>query len=106
MEVNGKYVKNLRVGKGWTQQHLADACEVSLRTIQRVEKFGTASNETVLGLAAVLEIKSADLSIVPKLQPDDLAPVRVRDFGLWIILAGFGGFVLGVAVMLLYLVFA
>ncbi len=43
--------------EGLTQQHLADACAVSLRTIQRVEKEGMASSETVLALCSVLEVE-------------------------------------------------
>ncbi|MCA1766774.1 MAG: helix-turn-helix transcriptional regulator [Idiomarina sp.] len=47
----------LRNRRGWTQQHLADACAVSLRTIQRVEKEGIASQETVAALCSVYEIE-------------------------------------------------
>lgn len=53
MDVNAKKIKALRKSKGWTQQHLADACAISLRTVQRVERYGNASQETVLSLAAV-----------------------------------------------------
>jgi transcriptional regulator with XRE-family HTH domain len=52
MEVNASLIKNQRLINGWTQQHLADACSVSLRTIQRVERYGQASNETVASLSS------------------------------------------------------
>ncbi len=58
MDVNAKLIKDHRVKNNWTQQHLADACGLSLRTIQRVERYGNASNETVSALAAVFEITS------------------------------------------------
>ena len=57
MEIDAITVKALRQSKGWTQQHLADACAISLRTVQRVEKEGSASSETLLGLCAVLEVE-------------------------------------------------
>lgn len=40
MQINNNTVKLLRTEKSWTQQHLADASGVSLRTIQRVESDG------------------------------------------------------------------
>lgn len=65
MDVNAKKIKTLRTQKGWTQQHLADACAISLRTVQRVERYGNASQETVLSLAAVFEISQLDI-VVPE----------------------------------------
>ncbi len=56
MRINGEKIKNLRLGKGWSQQHLADACEVNLRTIQRVENTDNGSPETVMALSLALEI--------------------------------------------------
>ena len=44
-----------------TQQSLADACGLSLRTIQRVEKEGVASRETMMSLCAVFEVKQSSL---------------------------------------------
>lgn len=57
MQVDAAKVIDLRNKRGWTQQHLADACAVSLRTIQRVEKEGIASQETVSALCSVYEIE-------------------------------------------------
>ncbi|NVK25272.1 MAG: helix-turn-helix transcriptional regulator [Gammaproteobacteria bacterium] len=56
MEINALLIKEQRTQKNWTQQHLADVCDLSLRTIQRVERYGTASNETVSALASVFEL--------------------------------------------------
>ncbi|EAW28865.1 ISI400 transposase B [Alteromonadales bacterium TW-7] len=61
MQLNPKTVKTLRQTLNWTQQQLADACDLSLRTIQRVEKEGTASKETTMALCAVLEVPQGEL---------------------------------------------
>ncbi len=53
-------VHQLRREKGWTQQHLAKAARVSRATIQRIESGqGRPDNETVLSLAAALEVDAA-----------------------------------------------
>lgn len=61
MLVDAKKVKLLRLEKNWTQQHLADVCDLSMRTIQRVEKDGVASNETVSAYASIFELNSSDI---------------------------------------------
>ena len=63
MDINAVLVKEQRTGNNWTQQHLADVCGLSLRTIQRVERYGHASNETVNALASVFEISTSDIVI-------------------------------------------
>ena len=57
MEINAEIVRHERQQRGWTQQHLADAAGCSLRTVQRIEKQGLASNESVSALCAVFEIE-------------------------------------------------
>ena len=47
--------------RAWTQGHLAEVCGLSLRTIQRIEKTGVASHETIKALASVFEISIEDL---------------------------------------------
>lgn len=63
MDINAQLIKDRRTSNKWTQQHLADACGLSLRTIQRVERYGNASNETVASLAAVFEIDQSDIVV-------------------------------------------
>lgn len=63
MRIDAAKVIELRSLHGWTQQHLADACAVSLRTIQRVEKDGIASQETVSALCSVYEVQRQVLEI-------------------------------------------
>lgn len=53
--INSKTVKVLRKNLGWSQEQLAKASGLSLRTIQRVESEGKASLETKVCLAATLK---------------------------------------------------
>lgn len=53
-------VRILREARGWTQQHLADAAGLSLRTIQRTEAGEVApSKETLLALSGTFDVKLA-----------------------------------------------
>lgn len=69
MEVNASLIKSHRTNRGFTQQHLADACAISLRTIQRVERYGTASSETLMSLSAVFDVPS-QLLIINNKEPE------------------------------------
>ncbi|OAJ92981.1 helix-turn-helix domain-containing protein [Vibrio bivalvicida] len=61
MKVNTKTILNERKSRAWSQQHLADVSALSLRTIQRVEKEGAGSPETVKALAACFELDASEL---------------------------------------------
>jgi len=65
MKINATEVKRLRKKKLWSQEQLATACGLSLRTIQRLEGEGQASPETVKALAAVFEVAHEDLQWSP-----------------------------------------
>ena len=69
VKINRQIIKENRAVRGWSQQHLADACDVSLRTIQRTENLGAASMETAMALAASFEIDVADLTKGAELPP-------------------------------------
>ena len=74
--VDSKLIRLEREKRAWTQEHLAKAAGLSLRTIQRVEKTGAASFESVRALAAVFELSVADLrDPAPVEEPHD-APAR------------------------------
>lgn len=62
MKVNGELVRSERQKRAWSQQHLADACGLGLRTVQRIENTGIASYESVQALAACLELPHARLA--------------------------------------------
>jgi len=61
MEVNHEHIKQLRLDKGWTQQQLADVTNLSLRTVQRIEKLGVASLESINALCSVFGVSRTDL---------------------------------------------
>jgi len=77
MEINSNIIRDLRQEKGWTQQHFADAAGLSLRTIQRVERDGSAAKETVLAICATLEIQPKQLSIIPVVDPSQLQETNI-----------------------------
>lgn len=62
MNVDINLIKAERDKRGWTQSQLADICSLSLRTIQRIEKSGLASHESVQSLAAAFEITVENLA--------------------------------------------
>jgi transcriptional regulator with XRE-family HTH domain len=77
MKINGDAVRALRERKSWSQEHLANASGLSVRTVQRVEMENVASAETRLALAAALDVPVAVLMSAP-LSTD--APVVARGF--------------------------
>lgn len=73
IKMNATLIKKLREDKAWSQEHLAAAAGVSLRTIQRVECEGRASAETRLALASALGVEVSVLSADEK--PEESAAV-------------------------------
>ena len=69
MNIDGQMVRHERGARGWSQQHLADASGLSLRTIQRVENLGTASSETVLALQGAMDISLKQIDSLSERKP-------------------------------------
>lgn len=69
VKVNSNLIKTERESRGWTQEHLANVAGLSLRTIQRIEKTGTASFESVTALASVLAVSIAELRVSASVAP-------------------------------------
>lgn len=61
MNIDAQQLKALRTAKAWTQQQLADTSGLSLRTIQRIERYGTGASESVLCIAAALDIDASTI---------------------------------------------
>ena len=59
--INSDLVKARRLEKSWSQEKLATASGLSLRTVQRAENSGTSSLETRLALSAALNIPAETL---------------------------------------------
>lgn len=63
MNVNRELIKELRLKKSWSQEKLADAAGVSMRTIQRIETDGVASLQSRTAIANAFEIEPAELDV-------------------------------------------
>lgn len=61
VNISADKVKQQRQKKGWTQEVLAKASGLSLRTVQRLEREGGGSGETLQALAAAFEVEVAEL---------------------------------------------
>jgi transcriptional regulator with XRE-family HTH domain len=62
MKINAARVREERKARQWSQEQLADACGLNLRTIQRLEASGNASSESLRALAAVFELEASALA--------------------------------------------
>lgn len=60
MRINASLVKRERNKRAWSQEHLAQVAGLGMRTIQRIESSGMASNESIASIATVLEMRIAD----------------------------------------------
>ena len=54
-------LKNLRSENGFSQETLAKASGLSVRTIQRIESNGKASAESLISIASVLNVSPVSL---------------------------------------------
>ena len=73
-------LKELRVSRNWTQDHLADISRVSIRTIQRIENGAQASADSIEALARALDVPPSELNGCepePAVQPPE-AKLLVR----------------------------
>lgn len=71
MKVNSALVLQLRNARSWSQEELATAAGLNLRTIQRIENEASASLQSKKALASVFEIdikalESKGLSVMVK----------------------------------------
>ena len=61
MKISSTVIRRLRTERGWSQEQLATASGLGLRTIQRVEAEGKAARETRVCLAATFNLPITDL---------------------------------------------
>jgi transcriptional regulator with XRE-family HTH domain len=59
--MTGDKVKALRESKCWSQAHLAEAADLNIRTVQRIEAGEPCAPETMLALAAAMGVGVAEL---------------------------------------------
>lgn len=74
MNINSALVKKLRTEKSWSQEELATASGLNLRTVQRIETEATASLQSKKALAAAFDIAVKDL------EQTDLFPVQSHEY--------------------------
>lgn len=65
MKISPSSVRRLRLERGWSQEQLAVASGLSLRTVQRVEAEGVASLATAASLAATYAVPLIQLQDAP-----------------------------------------
>ena len=61
MKINADLVVKLRRKRSWSQDELAIASGLNLRTIQRIEKYASASLQSKKAVAAAFDIDTRDL---------------------------------------------
>ncbi|NMH59510.1 helix-turn-helix transcriptional regulator [Alteromonas ponticola] len=64
MEIAKDKLIELRKERGWSQNRLATISGLGERTVQRIEKEGVCSLESVLALASVFELSPKDLQVI------------------------------------------
>ncbi|WP_226645322.1 helix-turn-helix transcriptional regulator [Microbulbifer variabilis] len=63
VQVDTSKIISLRKSRAWSQQQLAEVASVSLRTIQRIEKSGNASQESVKSISSAFSIVPEDILV-------------------------------------------
>lgn len=56
LKIDAEFIKAERQRRGWSQEQLAAAAGLGVRTIQRLESGSTSSSESAKSLAAVFEV--------------------------------------------------
>lgn len=108
MKIDGNKVRVLREARAWSQDQLASASGLSVRTVQRAESESTASRETRVCLAAALGIDHGELNLAaePVGCPAQIAAVEepaAKDEADLILRVSGGAFLCAGASMLLLL---
>jgi len=61
VQVDSDLIRSEREKRAWSQEHLAGAAGIGVRTIQRIEATGVASYESVRAISAALEVPLSNL---------------------------------------------
>jgi len=81
MQINSAYLRELRTGRHWSQEQLAELSGLNLRTIQRLESGAKISTESLRALAAVFEVPAERL-LLGTPAPGQPALMAMRDGAL------------------------
>ncbi len=63
---NAEKIKRWREERMWSQEHLADLAGIGLRTVQRIENGGNASQDSVMALAAAFNVDVVAITMNPE----------------------------------------
>jgi len=66
-------IKRWREERSWSQEHLAAAAGISLRTIQRIENGDGASRESIMALASAFNVDVIALTVNTKIESEEIA---------------------------------
>ena len=95
-------IKQLRKERAWSQAQLADVASLSIRTIQRAEKLGSCSYETLLAIASAFDIDVRELTslsaTISKTQANEIILFGMKIQTRW--LSPRKSFLLGIIIML------
>lgn len=61
MRVDAGRIRLERNNRAWSQEHLAEVADLGLRTVQRIESGGMASNESISAIASAFEVPVSSL---------------------------------------------
>lgn len=78
MHINSARLRELRTGRQWSQEQLANLSGLNLRTIQRLESGAKISTESLRALAAVFEVPAESL-LTGNPSPNQPALEAMRD---------------------------
>lgn len=74
MQLNKETLKSAREKRAWSQSHLAEVAGLSMRTVQRIERTGSASLESAKALAAAFDTCVEQLSTSNSVMPFNQYP--------------------------------
>lgn len=77
-------LKTLRRSRGWSQADLAQICDLSERTIQRIESGRTASLEAVKALAASFDMTAEEIQAHLATRARSEPPGRQSSWQAWL----------------------
>jgi transcriptional regulator with XRE-family HTH domain len=86
MQIDAKLLKKQRTNRAWSQEHLAEVTGLGLRTIQRIETSGMASNESIAAIATVFDMTVAEFVRDAATEEPKLVNSRIQKNRLWIAL--------------------
>jgi len=86
MRVDAERIRLERTNRAWSQEHLANVTDLGLRTVQRIEASGTASNESISAIASAFEVPVSALLIREVAQPQANWLTLLAAKRLWVLL--------------------